>query len=49
MIYLKDWHFWGCGQAVAGAVNKKPVWVAKGFRVFEKDKINKSHAGRNNN
>ena len=31
MIYLKDWHFWGCGQAVAGAVNKKPFWVAKGF------------------
>ena len=31
MIYLKDWHFWGCGQPVAGAVNKKPFWVAKGF------------------
>ena len=38
MIYLKDWHFWGCGQAVAGAVNKKPVWVAKGFMCLKKIK-----------
>ena len=38
MIYLKDWHFWGCGQAVAGAVNKKPFWVAKGFMGLKKIK-----------
>ena len=38
MIYLKDWHFLGCGQPVAGAVNKKPIWVAKGFMGFLKIK-----------